>query len=199
MGSLLRLAHEAMQYGETPRTCEEAILGMAMQLAVENDALRERVRELTPPDWGITDLHTTTRCIRVTVEAAYTLEQGEYPEGGGVADALALDDDALWEWAGRRYHNRKYEWSYFTPVTVEEHEFPYTLRRVSVKDGASVEATLVTDGTDGKEMHAVDELELGRWVDESARYGLYDLAREELRDRLRDAARQMDDQKKEGQ
>lgn len=157
------------------------------RVKAENESLKEQVAayESRFDGYGITDLHQMTKAIRGAVTSdwafsEYLLENGKYTVEQ-VEGFIAECDDDLFE----RFDGMKL--GYYLAATIEEHEFPYTLRiRETRCDWVGV-----TDGNEGSDIIMLADLDegvcLNAWFPESCRDAMVHVAADMLRDSLRGA------------
>lgn len=139
------------------RTLEQYFLQDYEETKVENERLRERLRELEDHghDFGVTDLHRKFQAVKGStcsrwVIKDYLLKNGKMtPEK--TRETMALDDEALF----RKFNGKSL--NYYSAISYEEHEFQYTLHIKESRD----EWTAVTDGKNNSNLLKITPRELG--------------------------------------
>lgn len=139
------------------RTLEQYFLQDYEMTKVENERLRERLRELEDVghDFGVTDLHRKFQAVKGStcsrwVIKDYLLKNGKMtPER--MREVMALDDEALF----RKFNGKTL--NYYEAISYEEHEFQYTLFIKESRD----EWTAVTDGKKGSHLLEIRPRKMG--------------------------------------
>ena len=169
------------------------------RLKDENAVLKEQVAayESRFNEYGVTDLHQTTKAIRGTVASGWTfseymLEKGVYTIEQ-VEGFIAEGDDDLFE----RFDDMKL--GYYLAATIEEHEFQYTLRIRETR----CNWVGTTDGNKGDSIIALADPDegicMGEWYPAECRCAMVSMVAERLRKALEDAIERYEEKMEEAE